>query len=219
MRCPDACTRWKSATCRYAPSRCEGEPTPVELRRRRWTGCAGRSLRRYAHLHAYRAGYPGNLRDDRGQKPPAVTVLPLFARLSAKDQARVFSTPVGRKIIVATNIAETSLTIPGVKYVIDTGLARISQYNPRSRTTSLQVRPISRSSADQRKALRPAGKRHLHPALFRRRLFVPAPVYAPGDPESQPGRSHSENDGLEAGIHRGFSVYRPAGFQKHHGWV
>ena len=80
-----------------------------------------------------------------------VVALPLFARLSAQDQARVFLPANGRKIIVATNIAETSLTIPGVKYVIDTGLARISQYNPRSRTTSLQIRPISKSSADQRK--------------------------------------------------------------------
>ncbi|MCX5883950.1 MAG: ATP-dependent RNA helicase HrpA, partial [Deltaproteobacteria bacterium] len=71
--------------------------------------------------------------------------------LSAKDQTRVFLPAAGRKIIVATNIAETSLTIPGVKYVIDAGLARISQYTPRSRTTSLQVQPISRSSADQRK--------------------------------------------------------------------
>jgi ATP-dependent helicase HrpA len=86
-----------------------------------------------------------------GRSLPHVTVLPLFARLSAKDQARVFSPAMGRKIIIATNIAETSLTIPGVKYVIDAGLARISQYTPRSRTTSLQVRPISRSSADQRK--------------------------------------------------------------------
>ncbi len=86
-----------------------------------------------------------------GRKLPHVTVFPLFSRLSGKDQARAFQPVVGRKIIVATNIAETSLTIPGIKYVIDTGLARISQYTPRSRTTSLQVRPISRSSADQRK--------------------------------------------------------------------
>ncbi len=86
-----------------------------------------------------------------GRRLQRVTVLPLYARLSGKDQARVFSPAAGRKIIVATNIAETSLTIPGVKYVIDAGLARISKYTPRSRTTSLQVRPISRSSADQRK--------------------------------------------------------------------
>lgn len=86
-----------------------------------------------------------------GRRLRNVTVLPLFARLSGKDQARVFFPSPGRKIIVSTNIAETSLTIPGVKYVIDSGLARISHYTPRSRTTSLQVRPISRSSADQRK--------------------------------------------------------------------
>ncbi len=80
----------------------------------------------------------------------STVVLPLFARLSAADQKRVFYPAVGRKIIVATNIAETSLTIPGIRYVIDTGVARISLYSPRSRTTSLMVRPISRSSADQR---------------------------------------------------------------------
>jgi ATP-dependent helicase HrpA len=79
------------------------------------------------------------------------SILPLFARLSASEQSRVFSRGSGRKIIVATNIAETSITIPGIKYVIDTGLARISRYTPRSRTTSLPVTAISKSSADQRK--------------------------------------------------------------------
>jgi ATP-dependent helicase HrpA len=77
-------------------------------------------------------------------------VLPLFARLPADQQARVFGRAAGRKIIVATNVAETSLTIPGIRYVVDSGLARISHYSPRSRTTSLPVRPVSRSSCDQR---------------------------------------------------------------------
>jgi ATP-dependent helicase HrpA len=77
-------------------------------------------------------------------------ILPLFARLPADQQARVFGSAPGRKIIVATNVAETSLTIPGIRYVIDSGLARISHYSPRSRTTSLPVRPVSRSSCDQR---------------------------------------------------------------------
>jgi ATP-dependent helicase HrpA len=77
-------------------------------------------------------------------------VLPLFARLPADQQARVFESAAGRKIIVATNVAETSLTIPGIRYVVDSGLARISHYSPRSRTTSLPVRPVSRSSCDQR---------------------------------------------------------------------
>jgi ATP-dependent helicase HrpA len=85
-----------------------------------------------------------------GRKYPGTQVLPLFARLTAADQAKVFSARAARKIIVATNIAETSLTIPGIKYVVDTGLARVSQYNPRTRTTALPVIDISKSSADQR---------------------------------------------------------------------
>jgi len=86
-----------------------------------------------------------------GRNYKSAIILPLYARLSSSEQSRVFSRLAGRKIIVATNIAETSITIPGIKYVIDTGLARISRYTPRSRTTSLPVVPISRSSADQRK--------------------------------------------------------------------
>lgn len=77
-------------------------------------------------------------------------VVPLFGRLSAGEQQRVFSELHKRKIVVATNIAETSLTIPGIRYVIDTGLARISRYTPRTRTKRLPVEAISQSSADQR---------------------------------------------------------------------
>src|SRR5205085_5938195 len=80
-----------------------------------------------------------------------VEVIPLFGRMSAGDQQRVFSTSYRRKIVIATNIAETSLTIPGIRYVIDSGLARISRYNPRTRTKRLPVEPISQSSANQRK--------------------------------------------------------------------
>lgn len=78
-------------------------------------------------------------------------LLPLFARLTWEDQRRVFQPAAGRKIVVATNVAETSITIPGIRYVVDTGLARISRYNPRTRTLSLPVTAVSRSSADQRK--------------------------------------------------------------------
>ena len=78
-------------------------------------------------------------------------IIPLFGLLSAADQQRVFAPADRRKIVVATNIAETSLTIPGIRYVIDSGLARISRYNPRTRTKRLPVEPISQSSANQRK--------------------------------------------------------------------
>lgn len=78
-------------------------------------------------------------------------VLPLFGRLSGGEQGRVFRPAGGRKIVVATNVAETSVTVPGIRTVIDTGLARIASYNPRARTHSLPVCPISRASADQRK--------------------------------------------------------------------
>ena len=80
-----------------------------------------------------------------------VSVFPLFARMPASEQSKIFKPARNRKIIVATNVAETSLTIPGIKYVIDTGLARISRYSPRLRITSIPVEPISKSSADQRK--------------------------------------------------------------------
>jgi ATP-dependent helicase HrpA len=78
------------------------------------------------------------------------TVLPLYARLPGSQQGRVYSVS-GRKIVVATNVAETSLTIPGIRYVVDTGLARIAQYQPGTRISSLPISPVSRSSADQRK--------------------------------------------------------------------
>ena len=86
----------------------------------------------------------------RGKAPPGVSILPLFARLSAKEQSKIFSRQIGRKVIVSTNVAETSLTIPGIKFVVDTGFARIPIYSPRTRTTALPVSPISQSSANQR---------------------------------------------------------------------
>ncbi len=77
-------------------------------------------------------------------------ILPLFGRLTAGDQQKVFYKQRYRRIVVATNIAETSITIPGIRYVIDTGLARISRHNPRNQTHRLPVEEISQSSARQR---------------------------------------------------------------------
>ena len=77
-------------------------------------------------------------------------VLPLFGRLTPTDQQKVFHIQKYRRIVVATNIAETSITIPGIKYVIDTGLARINRFNPRNQTHRLPIEPISQSGAKQR---------------------------------------------------------------------
>ncbi|MFD4192192.1 ATP-dependent RNA helicase HrpA [Amycolatopsis thermoflava] len=78
-------------------------------------------------------------------------VLPLYARLSAADQHRVFSRHTGRRIVLATNVAETSLTVPGIKYVIDPGTARISRYSHRTKVQRLPIEPVSQASANQRK--------------------------------------------------------------------
>ena len=86
-----------------------------------------------------------------GGKLPNCELVPLFGRLSNTEQQRVFATTQRRKIVVATNIAETSLTIPGVRFVIDTGLARVSRYSPQTRTRRLPIEAVSQSSADQRK--------------------------------------------------------------------
>ncbi|TVP79405.1 MAG: ATP-dependent RNA helicase HrpA [Puniceicoccaceae bacterium] len=78
--------------------------------------------------------------------------LPLFGRLANADQQRIFRPGGGRRrIILSTNIAETSLTVPGIRYVVDTGLARISRYSPHSRTLRLPIEPVAQSSAEQRK--------------------------------------------------------------------
>ncbi|HZG04023.1 MAG TPA: ATP-dependent RNA helicase HrpA [Streptomyces sp.] len=78
-------------------------------------------------------------------------VLPLYARLSHAEQHRVFQRHSGRRIVLATNVAETSLTVPGIKYVIDTGTARISRYSHRTKVQRLPIEPISQASANQRK--------------------------------------------------------------------
>ncbi|KRE61549.1 ATP-dependent RNA helicase HrpA [Nostocoides sp. Soil756] len=81
---------------------------------------------------------------------PNTEVLPLFARLSSAEQHRVFTRSGGRRIVLATNVAETSLTVPGIGYVVDTGTARISRYSQRTKVQRLPIEPVSRASAAQR---------------------------------------------------------------------
>ncbi|USQ82136.1 ATP-dependent RNA helicase HrpA [Ornithinimicrobium faecis] len=85
-----------------------------------------------------------------GMNLPGTEVLPLYGRLSAAEQHRVFSRHSGRRIVVSTNVAETSLTVPGIRYVIDTGTARISRYSQRLKVQRLPIEAISQASANQR---------------------------------------------------------------------
>ncbi len=86
----------------------------------------------------------------RKQHPPHVEILPLFARLSVEEQDRVFKTTNARRIVLATNVAETSLTVPGIRYVVDSGLARVKRYSYRNKVEQLQVESISQAAANQR---------------------------------------------------------------------
>ena len=86
----------------------------------------------------------------RKHHPPQTEILPLYSRLSANEQNRVFHSHKGRRIILATNVAETSLTVPGIRYVIDPGTARISRYSYRSKVQRLPIEKISQASADRK---------------------------------------------------------------------
>lgn len=86
----------------------------------------------------------------RKHHPKGAEILPLYARLSFEEQDRVFKPHGARRIVLATNVAETSLTVPGIRYVIDTGLARVNRYSYRNKVEQLQIEKISRASANQR---------------------------------------------------------------------
>ncbi len=86
----------------------------------------------------------------RKHHPKNTEILPLFSRLSAEEQDRVFERSAHRRIVLATNVAETSLTVPGIHFVIDTGLARVKRYSPRQKIDQLRIEPISQAAARQR---------------------------------------------------------------------
>jgi len=86
----------------------------------------------------------------RRHQPAHTEILPLYARLAHEEQSRIFQPHRHRRIVLATNVAETSLTVPGIRYVIDPGLARISRYAPRTKVQRLRIEPVSQASANQR---------------------------------------------------------------------
>ena len=115
-------------------------------------------------------------------------VLPLYARLSARDQDRVFNPGPQRRIVLATNVAETSLTVPRIHYVVDPGLARVKRYSPRQKLDRLHIEPVSQASADQRKGR--CGR--IAPGICYR-------LYAEADFASRPRLHRSGNPPCRAG--------------------
>ncbi|MCK9195816.1 MAG: ATP-dependent RNA helicase HrpA [Syntrophales bacterium] len=108
-----------------------------------------------------------------------MTILPMFSRLTWAEQQRVFQPSARQKIVVATNVAETSITIPNIRYVIDTGLARIAQYNPRTRTASLPIQNISRGSADQRQGRCGRVRNGICIRLYEKNDYLTRPAFTP----------------------------------------
>jgi ATP-dependent helicase HrpA len=112
---------------------------------------------------------------------PHTVILPLYARLSSADQQRVFQTLPQRRVVLATNVAETSLTIPGIVYVVDAGVARVNRYSARTGVTQLLIEPVSRASADQRKGRCGRTESGVCFRLYEEQDYLARPAYT--DPE------------------------------------
>ena len=141
-------------------------------------------------------------------------VLPLYARLSAAEQHRVFSAHTGRRIVLATNVAETSLTVPGIRYVVDPGTARMSRYSARTKVQRLPDRAdLAGVGQPARRSLRSGRARGLHPAVRRGGLPQSAGVHRAGDPAHQPGLGDLADDRRRPGRDRHLPVRGGAGLQ------
>ena len=147
-----------------------------------------------------------------GRELPAGTdVLPLYSRLSWEQQSKVLARGSRRRVVLATNVAETSLTVPGIRAVIDSGLARVSRYSARTRLQRLPIEPISQASADQRKGRCGRIGEGICVRLYGAEDFAARAVHRARDPAHQPGRAAVAAGGRPAGRRRGLPVHRPAG--------
>ena len=117
----------------------------------------------------------------RKHHPPHTEILPLFARLSAEEQSRIFKPHVGRRIVLATNVAETSLTVPGIRYVVDSGLVRVKRYSYRNKVEQLQIEKIAQAAANQRAGRCGRVAAGVCIRLYEEQDFALRPAYA--DPE------------------------------------
>ena len=143
-------------------------------------------------------------------------ILPLFARLTAADQARVFKPAGRRKIIVATNVAETSITIPGIRYVVDTGLRPDLALLPaHADHRAAGGADLAQQRGPAQGTLRPRGARGVHPSVRGGGLPGAAAVHRPRDPARQSGRGHPAHDRARPRGRGRFPVHRPAGAEEH----
>ncbi len=147
----------------------------------------------------------GRLRND-------VEILPLFARQSTAAQQRVWKPHSNRRVVLATNVAETSLTVPGIRYVVDPGTARISRYSARLKVQRLPIEPVSQASADQRKGRCGRVAEGIAIRLYDEEDFDERPaLHRPRDPAHQPRRGDPADGGDRPRRRRGLPVPGPAG--------
>ena len=147
---------------------------------------------------------------DRGR---TLEIVPLFSRLSAAEQHRVFSShpPTVRRVVLATNVAETSLTVPGIRYVVDTGVARISRYSLKTKVQRLPIEAISQASAQQRSGRCGRVEAGIAIRLYSEEDFEGRPgVHRPRDPAHQPGLGDPPDDLARARRRRPVPVRRAA---------
>ena len=147
----------------------------------------------------------------RKHHPVGTEVLPLYARLSQAEQEQIFH-PRGnaRRVVLATNVAETSLTVPGIRYVVDSGLARVKRYSWRNKVEQLRIEPVSRASANQRRPLRPGRAGRLHPPVRRAGFQRARALYRSRSAALVVGLGDPADEGAEAGRHRTVSLRRGA---------
>ena len=176
----------------------EPRPDPGDLRRGRRAGRRGR--RRHPGLPLRRAGDP---RHRRRAEPARTCATPRSSRCtpgSPPPSSTGSSQPhTGRRVVLATNVAETSLTVPGIRYVVDPGTARISRYSHRLKVQRLPIEPVSQASANQRKGRCGRTADGICIRLYAEEDFDgPAGVHRAGDPAHQPGLGHPADDRARA---------------------
>ena len=207
-RCRAAPIRSRSATARSNPRRSATRPTPSS------PPSTNSTRESPGDVLVFLSG-EREIRDTadalRGEKLRNTEVLPLYARLPTAEQHKVFEPHTGRRIVLATNVAETSLTVPGIRYVIDPGTARISRYSRRTKVQRLPIEPISQASAGQRAGRCGRLSDGICIRLYSEADFdVAAALHRARDPAHQPRLGDAADGGAASRRRRELPVPRPA---------